>query len=140
MRHDRGFNLGEVVASVGILGVVMLSLMGVMVVAGTGASSTPETAAATALAERELESWKQESFAHLVASLGSNNTTQVVDGREYQLTTQIDRLDPSSGSPDYDMLVLATVVNWETKSVDPSTKTRIGRVRLETQVSSVAAY
>jgi type II secretory pathway pseudopilin PulG len=140
VKRSRGFNLGEIVVSVGILGVVMMFLMGVIVVASSGASSTLETATATALAERELENWKQESFATLIASLGTNNSTLIVENREYRLATDIARLNTSPGDLDYDVLSVVTIVNWDTKTVDPSTKSRVGRVRLETQVSSVASY
>jgi type II secretory pathway pseudopilin PulG len=140
VRRASGFNLGEVIASVGLLGIVILFLMGVIVVASSGASSSLESATATAMAERQLETWKQESFATLVASIGSNSSTLTHQGRDYRISTDIERLNPSPGDPDYDVLKVVTIVNWDTKTVDPSTKSRVGRVRLETQVSSVASY
>ena len=136
----KAFTLAVVVFAVGILGTVLLLLMGLFITASSGANSSYESEVATALAEREINQWKRQDYPALMAGLGSNVSTVVADGREHRVTTEIERLDPTVGSDDFDVLTLACTVNWESRTVDPATRQRVGRIRLETQVCASARY
>lgn len=140
MRLQRGFNLIEVVLAIGILGIVLLLLMGLMMTATSGANSSHETVVATAIAESEIDRWKREEFAHLVSSIGTNLSSETVEGKDYRINVRIDRFDNVVGSPDFDVLRLISIVNWESRTVDPSTRQRTGQVRLETHLSASARY
>ena len=134
------FTLAEVVISVGILGGVLLVLMGLVITASSGASSNYESELAIAVAEAEIDRWKRQDFPALVAGIGLNSSVVMADGREHRITTEIERLDTAPGSDDFDVLRVVSVVNWDSRTVEPTSRERVGRVRLETQVCASARY
>jgi len=135
-----GFSLVEVVFAVGILAIVLLLLIGLMVTATTGSGSNHETVVGMALAESEIDRWKRESFTFLEDSLGSNLSMETADGRPHDIEMRIERMDTVAGSPDFDVLRLVATITWESRTIDPGTRKREGRVRLETQICGGARY
>lgn len=137
----RAFTLLDIVVAIGILSLVLIILIGILTTAGMSAHSTQESVIATSVAESELDRWKREDFSTLVGLVGANPATIVVaDGRDHNVSTEISRMDPTSSDPDYDTLILHTTVTWSTRTVDPSTRARVGRVSIETQVTPSGQY
>ncbi|MCA9790486.1 MAG: hypothetical protein KC910_01775 [Candidatus Eremiobacteraeota bacterium] len=137
----RGFNLIEVAFAVALIALTMILLIGLMLTAHNGSASNHEAAVAASLAETHLDELKRGDFNSLVGLIGVGEVVTVdADGRPHTLTTQIERLGSTPGTPDYQVLNLTCVVTWESRSVDPESKQRQARFQLQTQAAAVARY
>lgn len=141
VRGRRGFNLAEVAFAVALIALTMILLIGLMLTAHNGSASNHEAAVAASLAEARLDELKRGDFNSLVGLIGVGEVVTIeAEGRPHTLTTQVERLGSTPGTPDYQVLNLTCVVTWESRSVDPESKQRQARFQMQTQAAAVARY
>lgn len=139
VHEQRGFTLLEVIVAVGILAVVTLIVVGVILTAQLGGTSTHETTVATSLAEGYVDELKRGSFSLLEDAIAAPIVaSRDIDGREHQLSTEVSRLSVDPSDPDHRVLHLDCTVSWQGRAVEG--KERQARVRLHTHVAAAARY
>ena len=133
--------MAEVLLSFTLLTIVCLVLVGLLTGAQAGAGTNGELQQASAATQDHLRDLKNGSFTDLETFVdGSMASTVTVDGRDFQLETEVTRMSTDPASPDYQVLHLRTTTRWISSAVDPGGRHREAMLRLQTHVARSARY
>lgn len=116
MRH-RGFSLAEAIIAISILGLVMMTLGGLLTSGLASSDKGEEGISAVHLAESEMGRLKARPYAEILALLGttSSKTITATDGREYQCSLTVNPLNDSGSAapnPAGKVLQLSVTLHW----------------------------
>lgn len=107
-KHTKGFSLIEVLATIFILGAILISLLGVFVYGFNLVSRTRQTNLATQIAQEEVERFRNMDFDLIISGTSATTDLSTFSPSEY----------PSlfGPSPDYNLLL---VNGTQTVTVEP---------------------
>lgn len=116
MRH-RGFSLAEAIIAISVLGLVMMTLGGLLTSGLASSDKGEEGISAVHLAESEMGRMKARPYAEILALSGTTSSTTITatDGREYQCSLSVNPLDVTGSdapNPDGKVLRLTVTLNW----------------------------
>ena len=137
----RGYSLLEVVISLGLLALVMITLIGLFLSSQWATHGSRGSSAASTLLSAELTRLKVRPFGQLEAMVGVAQPAKKVtqDGIEFTLNLTVERFSTNPVQADYRVLRLQAQADWREARLDTGGSRTAQRV-LESQVGGASAY
>lgn len=126
---NRGFSLAEAIIAIAVLGIIVLTLGGLITSALVSNDKGEEGIAAVHVAESEMSRWKSRPYSELFALSGQTTAplSRSSHGREYQCFFTVNPLPPASMNPGGKVLCLTVKVEWKESTTLGAGGTRIER-------------
>ena len=136
-----GFSLSELMISIGLLSVGLLTVLGLFLTMASQTDSDGTRIQVSHLLESYQGDLRAQTEAQWIAQLGSPiQSTQTLDGRDVEVETSITRLSTNIHSPDYHVYSISSVAEWDRKQTAVSDGKTKARLTYVSHVSPSARY
>ena len=139
----QGYSLLECIVALGLMTVISLTMASLFLGGQATTNHTLEGSRGSQLAELEMSHLKGLPFAELESYTITppEMQQQKLDDLDFQVHSRVERLNPTPGHPDFDLLRLEVTVNWqENRQLAVSEKhNQLKRVQGEAHLRSLVA-
>lgn len=139
----RGYSLLECMLAIGLLGLVVLSISGLVLSGQASMVHSLEGSRGSQATEAEMAYLKGLPFATLVGYISSPPAPKTLTFDQVPVVVEcaVQRLDPNPGAPDYNLLRLGVTATWqENRNLEAGEKKiSLGRTDSQATLESVVA-